>query len=298
MNYALTPEQNALLRLSQKIWLKRGNAKRYGLPFGEETITETILMDLVTRYPGRISILPFNKRQESKNGADWAWAFTSLNRRRVTPMLVQAKVLDAFDKNYPEIKRAIGTKPGPKVHQIDRLIATAKHYRWPAIYAFYNHLSVPSRIPAACGSLRKLGSNLPDAWGISIALASSVRSVLPDQSFDTHRTHSVPLHCLLCSGGSGLRPASGAAGLALAKLASLRRMASLDSLGLQDSLWFDEPLDYMPDLFVRAENILESEAGEPNEYMIGQLAEQYPGIAGVAVFTDGPSSLENTKFSD
>lgn len=288
MSYSLTPEQLALLGLSQKTWWRREAVKRLRLPFGEETITETILMDLAMGYPGRVSILPFNKRQESKNGADWAWAFTSSDRRHVLPMLVQAKILDTTDHGYPEIGRTIGKKR-PKVRQIDQLIATASQYRWPALYAFYNHLSVPSRIPAICRSLPQLGGNLPDSWGISIALASGVRSALPDQTFDTHRMHSVPLHCLLCSGGSGQRPESGSAGLALAKLIDLQRIASLKLPGHSDSSWIDRPLDHMPDLFLQADAILESGDRERQENMLDQIAKQYPGIAGVAVFSDGTS---------
>jgi len=44
----LTTEQIFLLALSRMVWAKRGAAKGAGLPFNEETITETILLDLKT----------------------------------------------------------------------------------------------------------------------------------------------------------------------------------------------------------------------------------------------------------
>jgi hypothetical protein len=43
--------------------------------FSEETITETILLELGTRHPKEISLLPFNKREEGRTGADWEWCF-------------------------------------------------------------------------------------------------------------------------------------------------------------------------------------------------------------------------------
>src|SRR5690606_8057430 len=134
----------------------RGSAKRVGLTFSEETVTETILLQLAESFPGQISIVPFNKRQEGRVGADWAWAFMSADGAHVYPMLVQAKALDFSDVNYPEIKRNIG-KIVPAVRQIDRLIDSAQSLGWPAIYAFYNHLTDASRIPSECGSLAMSG---------------------------------------------------------------------------------------------------------------------------------------------
>src|SRR5690606_2439034 len=94
VNYHLTPEQMALLSVATRCWSSRGSAKRVGLTFSEETVTETILLQLAESFPGQISIVPFNKRQEGRVGADWAWAFMSADGAHVYPMLVQAKALD------------------------------------------------------------------------------------------------------------------------------------------------------------------------------------------------------------
>jgi Holliday junction resolvase len=42
---------------------------------GEETITELLLLELKRRHENEIKIVPFNRRQEARNGADWAWSF-------------------------------------------------------------------------------------------------------------------------------------------------------------------------------------------------------------------------------
>jgi hypothetical protein len=130
-------------------------------------------------------------------------------------MLVQAKLLDLNDIEYPEIKRTIG-KLKPPVRQIDRLIESAEKLGFPPLYAFYNHLTIPDRVPATCRSLEMCGiSPMPESWGVAVADAYRVRSVLDDQSFDTHRQHSIALHCLLCSSGLGSRLDLGSPGLAL-----------------------------------------------------------------------------------
>ena len=129
-------------------------------------------------FPGRLEIVQFSKNQESKRGADWAWAFRDVTGTKNLPVLVQAKLLDGRDHGYPEIARFVGKKL-PAVRQIDRLIATAARYRWPALYAFYNHLDDPSRIPDRCGTVPNAGLAMPESWGISVALAEHVRRLRP-----------------------------------------------------------------------------------------------------------------------
>ncbi len=50
-------------------------AKRTGLNYNEETVTEGLLLDLQVNFPGDVLIVPFTKRREARIGADWAWAF-------------------------------------------------------------------------------------------------------------------------------------------------------------------------------------------------------------------------------
>lgn len=119
MSYTLTPEQVSLLNLALKTWKRRASAKRHGMFYGEETITETNLLDLTDTFPGLVSIVQFNKMREGGTGADWAWSFVSADGRHNMPMLVQAKLLDLNDTEYPEIKRLIG-KRKPSIRQIDQ----------------------------------------------------------------------------------------------------------------------------------------------------------------------------------
>lgn len=173
-------------------------------------ITENLLLDLALTYPGKVTIVPFSKPIEGKTGADWAWAFESADGAYNYPMMVQAKVLDALDRDYGEIPRKIGTS---SVRQIDRLIDTANGFGFPAFYAFYNHLNDLNRVPSNCHSLDITRSGpISETWGVSIAPAENVRKALNDVTFETHKAHSIPLHCLICSHAQGTPGPSGSPG--------------------------------------------------------------------------------------
>lgn len=293
-NYPLTPEQAALYGLARTTWRRRGNAKVRKLSFGEESITETILMDLAETFPGSLSIVPFSKPKEGKVGADWAWLFRDKGGTHNLPMLVQAKALDLSDFEYPEIKRHVGNMKTGRVkrptRQIDLLIKTAQKLGWPAIYAFYNHLDDVSRIPDACSSLPASDAFglIPDSWGVSIADAYMVRAALDDQTFDTHRSHSKPLHCLLCSGGRGVRPPSGSPALALNSLENLshrRRSVSTEDRqfrGAPVPRLFAEP----PELFQRALAITTELESSRRSEMVEELRRENPRLAGAVVLQD------------
>lgn len=288
MTYLLTPEQKSLLNAAFTSWRRRGAAKRQKLSFSEESITETVLQDLAVTFPsGCISIVSFNKRQEGKTGADWAWTFLSSDGATNLPMLVQAKVLDLQDFEYPEIKRTMG-RAKPPIRQIDQLIQSAENLGWPAIYAFYNHLDDPTRIPNVCPTLLGAYQHLPEAWGISIADAHRVRSKLDDQTFDAHRQHSIALHCLLCSRGAGRLPS----GSPKAILDSLKRLREIDSdpsvpgyLHFEDSLP-DAPFKELPEIFRMAQTLAKSETGVQRELILNNISEKYPGIAGAVILQD------------
>lgn len=204
----LTAEQKFLLDLSCSVWRNRCAAKEAGLPFNEETITETILLDLRFCYPGEVKLIAFNKIEEAKSGADWLWAFVSADGSQSFTMLVQAKRLNCAENVYSGINRNVG-KANPPVRQIDRLLKTAAALGVPALYIFYNHVTKTDRIPQDCESLPSGNLGHIEGFGISLANALSVNTKLPDGKFDTHCSHSIPLHCLLCNKASGVRPVGG-----------------------------------------------------------------------------------------
>lgn len=112
-------------------------AASLGTPYGEETITETLLLDMRLELGRRLAVTPYTKYQESRvTGADWEWWFCDGIGRRMFGMRVQAKKLKlvngvpAYDFAYRPKKR--------KERQVDRLLADASAAGLPAIYALYN----------------------------------------------------------------------------------------------------------------------------------------------------------------
>ena len=220
MMCVFTPQQLCLLHLSANTWSRRGVAKRNRISFNEETATEVLLVDLAVQFPGEVKIVPFTKKKEAQTGADWAWAFAGPDGISRQAMPVQAKRLDDSGQAYRSLYYG-GGKSGSTAgqSQLDRLITTARRYELPPVYAFYNHLDAPSRVPGSSfGTLNLLQSTVPQSWGVAIAPATEVRKARPDDTFDCHSRHFRPLHRLLYSRGTGQQNAKGSAGAAAATL--------------------------------------------------------------------------------
>ena len=71
--------------------LEFSHRRNVGVSYGEETITETNLLEIRRRHPGLVHVLAFPKREEAINGADWEWHV--VGQRRTLKMRVQAKRL-------------------------------------------------------------------------------------------------------------------------------------------------------------------------------------------------------------
>lgn len=98
--------------------------------YGEETITETNLLELRRRHSSIITLNTFGKKKESQIGADWEWHF--IGRRRKFRMRVQAKRLQKDDKlKIPHKVKSSGKQ------QIDLLIKDAKANRLKPVYCLY-----------------------------------------------------------------------------------------------------------------------------------------------------------------
>jgi hypothetical protein len=174
--------------LAEWTWMRREQAKAANLPFSEESITESILLDLQIAEPHRVKVVSFSKFHEAKTGADWEWCFFDHGHRVFFPVRVQAKLLDDRDKTYAHLNRCIGNSG---VRQIDRLLQA----NVPAIYVFYNHLRDTSLIPKTCMTISR-----DESWGCSFALASAVRPLADDKTFEKISKISRPWACMVCCG--------------------------------------------------------------------------------------------------
>lgn len=100
--------------------------------YGEETITETNLLEIRRRHPDNVRLLTFSKAQESKNtGADWEWHI--IGRIYTLKMRVQAKRI--YKAGGVGNLNQMGK--GASMPQIDLLIADAKANGLFPAYCFY-----------------------------------------------------------------------------------------------------------------------------------------------------------------
>ena len=98
--------------------------------YGEETITETNLLELRRRHAKYVHIEMFSHHQESKNGADWEWHI--VGNRRTLKMRVQAKRLKC--NGVLQIKHTVKST-GKEQRQL--LIDGAQAENMKAVYCIY-----------------------------------------------------------------------------------------------------------------------------------------------------------------
>ena len=153
--------------------------------YGEETITETNLLELRRRHPGEIMLRTFSRIAEAKNGADWEWHI--IGRARTFGMRVQAKRLQKDDKL--KIKHTVRSSGKD---QIDLLIESAKKYRLMPVYCLYS--SEKQRSKWKAGSSGGIGT--PFEYGCLLANAHAVRVAMP-KSLDAIEDYCVPWHFLV-----------------------------------------------------------------------------------------------------
>ena len=100
------------------------------LSYGEETITETNLLEIRRRHPEQTRLHMFTKHQESRNGADWEWHI--LGRRQVLKMRVQAKRLQR--NNVLKVRHKVASSGS---EQRDLLIQGALADHMKPVYCLY-----------------------------------------------------------------------------------------------------------------------------------------------------------------
>lgn len=152
--------------------------------YGEETITETNLLELRRRHPTIIKLHTFSKTKESRNGADWEWHI--IGRRRKFRMRVQAKRLQK--NGVLRIPHKVG-KSGTK--QIDLLISDARVYRMHPVYCIYSSENQRRRWASASA----VGDRFEFEYGCLLASAHTVKSEMP-KTLSAIETHCIPWHYL------------------------------------------------------------------------------------------------------
>lgn len=170
---------NSLLELAHATSqnLEFAHRKGVNVSYGEETITETNLLELRRRHPGVITLRTFGKKVEAKNGADWEWHI--IGRARRFGMRVQAKRVQK--NNVLKIPHVVKSS---KAEQLRLLIKDAKVSGLMPVYCFY--ASEPQRkkwkASAAPGeaSSFEFGCLLASAHRVGKKMPKSLRDIESD----------------------------------------------------------------------------------------------------------------------
>jgi hypothetical protein len=160
--------------------------------YGEETITETNLLEIRRRHPDRVTLRTFSKAKESgTTGADWEWHI--IGRVFTLKMRVQAKRIHKAGGigNLNQMAKG-ATKP-----QIELLIEDAVTNGLRPMYCFY--CSEPQRSYWTKG-VHEDGFH-PFETGCLLADADVVKSKMPTKLASIEK-ETFPWH-FLCTHGSG-----------------------------------------------------------------------------------------------
>ena len=124
--------RNHLEELSRDTWERLRDARSLDIRFGEETITDLILLELKRKHGRRSFIAQTPIAKEKVQGTDWEWWIGS-DRIGWIRYAVQAKRLDR-DMRYGAITHKV-----KGVYQVTLLENYARLNRAVPLYCFYNY---------------------------------------------------------------------------------------------------------------------------------------------------------------
>ncbi len=161
--------------------------------FGEETITDLVLLELKRLSTPNIRIIQTSKPDEAHTGTDWDWWIGS-DRVGWTRYAIQAKKMNPANGRYGSITQRTGS-----IMQIDVLDKYAKRNGAIALYCFYN--SVPSQSNSAWNCCKPYDE---PQLACTVSPSFVVRPCITKRgtkNFDWIHSHveSVPWRCLNCT---------------------------------------------------------------------------------------------------
>jgi hypothetical protein len=225
--------RDAMRKEAGRIWREKARAESLGLFMNEETITETLLLNLAKRFQGKtVRVRPFTKAEETKNGADWEFWF--MEGQQAVGLRIQAKRLypsGRYDALYP--KRA----------QTKALMSKSGDC-FP-VFIFYNDSQSYDFIEPNCccrnwRGRSHLGCTAASAYTVARRNNKDAAKLAP---------YTIPWHCLLC-------PKRSSHGASLPEVVS----SCLNAL-LQHDQRKDEPR-YIPRKIIDIPEILRALSGQ------------------------------------
>ncbi|WP_138992287.1 DUF6615 family protein [Larkinella sp. C7] len=181
--------------ISRRVWTDIDFANRYRTIYGEETITDTILLELAKQNFRNIRILQTPKLAESVQGTDWEW-FVGSRTHGWIRYAIQAKKLNPKTNKYDSLNHKVGAPPNDN-YQIDILQKFADFYKAIPLYNFYNFF--PRAIQANHWHCNQDFDR--ELLGWSFTLLRNVEIAIGNRGFRTfdriHNFHeTLPIRCL------------------------------------------------------------------------------------------------------
>jgi hypothetical protein len=232
-------------RLALKVWTRLDDAARFRMPYGEESITDEILLDLAMSHPQEVAIKKFSKREEgARTGADWEWWFG--DRGAWFGMRVQAKALHVGVRRYLSLGHRVRKS---KRLQVDLLLQDARKRKLFPVYCLYNFWDITTtRVPWRCPRAPQ-----PHQWGCSLVDGRAVKTLIGSHHDDlaTVMGAAFPWTCLPCCPHDSLDGEMGLAGRARALALMLepqvdnrgRRTATVPPLATEPPRYVRQLLD-------------------------------------------------------
>ncbi|UWR15598.1 DUF6615 family protein [Sulfitobacter sp. M368] len=193
---------------AHQVWHDMSEAEGFNLPRNEETTTEELLLSLARKHKGRgLEIKAYTKKEEGKNGADWAFWFANGAWNGIGAR-IQAKRLFADDGAYSSLyhqskKQKEASKASGKLtpNQCETLL----NYKDGLVpmYLFYNsdQLELNSALSfhthlawwKLCGF-----PYFSTDWGISAASALAIKHANWGKDNSPGQFPMIPWHCIVC----------------------------------------------------------------------------------------------------
>lgn len=125
--------RDILEQLSRETWSRLRDAKALNVRFGEETVTDLMMLDLQRTKPKRSRFLQTPKKKESVSGTDFEW-WLGTDTFGWLRLAVQAKRINTSNGRYGGITHQVAGTP-----QIQLLENYAYANGAVPLYCLYNH---------------------------------------------------------------------------------------------------------------------------------------------------------------
>lgn len=130
---------NKFEEITRNIWHNINLSNVYGTIYGEETITDSILLELAKQNYFNIRIIQTPKHQEGVRGTDWEW-FVGSYKFGWIRYAIQAKKINPNTFRYDKLNHIVG-KPPNAIAQSKLLRKYSNVNGAIPLYNFYNYYS-------------------------------------------------------------------------------------------------------------------------------------------------------------